>query len=408
MNQFFWFNQILLFVFPILFIILNYRREGYIISLPVFFNAYSMLYFFFGFYYYYVEIFYYNAPLVFYEVQALSVAAMFAFNFSYLFFSRSGAHKAIIYSGYIPSREIVILCCVIGVVSHLVLIALSGGDFFSIGRVERFALLKDNRLVLLLSNFLILAMAMSFARYYYTRDQRDYIFAKFLVVGVLFYAVMTISRTYMTVCLIISLYYMERLGRVNAVTIVILMFFSAVSLFFFKGILYEIILGDSGYEKFNPGEFINWIRNSMMILNDDIPSVYLPDNSYLLTLESLFNPMPNGQAISEWFIEYYYPGRASAGLTYGFSGVAEGYIYLGYAGTILHFMFIGFAFSVVSKRNGFIYGILTVVAMILMFRLFRSEIYNFVKTFSWYYLYPMILLIFVDRVFLIKKSRSVT
>lgn len=382
---------------------LFYRREGYLISLPILFNAYSLLYFSFGFYYYYVDIFQGDYNSYFIKVLQLSLVALISFNLSYLVFSRPV--KSFSSVGYVPTREIVMVAAFVGIVAHLIIFILSGGDLFAMDRVERFGVLKDNRFFLLLTNFLVIAAVMAFYRYAVSRDERDFWLAKFVILVLFIYAILTISRTYMTISLIVLIYFMERMDKISLKTISSIMAFSAVSLFFFKGVLYELILGDTSYEKFNPGEFINWIRNSMIILKEDVPKHFMPENSYILTLKSLFHPSPSGQALSEWFIEYFYPKRASSGLTYGFSGVIEGYMYLGVLGTFLHFFVIGAFFAFLSRNSQYIYTALSVVCMILMFRLFRSEIYNFVKTFSWYYLYPIILLIVVDKFFFLRSYR---
>jgi len=404
MSYEFYSYQLLLALTIILFTLYYIRLKVGLVSLPIVFNAYALLYFVFGQNFYYSSILDGYASWEFLEVVKLSVSSLFFFNLSFVIFYKCITPRERIH-GYIPSRDLIYFSVALGLLAHVLLIALGGADFFSMGRVERFGVFKQYRIILLLSNLLILGMIFSFARYEITRDQKDYKLAMGVLYIVLIYSILTISRTNLTICVIVALFYFERTGIWSRSKIIIVLLATAIGLFFFKGVLYDLILGNDSYEKFNPGEFINWIRNSILILSSSYPEVYMPENSYLLTIKSLFNPSPAGQALSEWFIEYYYPERAMPGLTYGFSGVIEGYLYGGYLGSILHFSFIGALFAFISRSKSLMGGIILVCCLTLLFRLFRSEMYNFVKTITWYYLYQILLLFLIDKLVMHNRQR---
>jgi hypothetical protein len=168
-------------------------------------------------------------------------------------------------------------------------------------------------------------------------------------------------------------------------------------MFFYKGFLYGVIL-DKDYEKFNPGEFINWIRNSEIMLSNGYDYTYLPNNSYLLALKSLFIISPDDDALSEWFISEFYSDRVVSGLTYGFSGLIEGYLYIGVLGVVIHFFGVGVLFGLLERLRGSFRLAISIFVMFIMFRVFRSEIYNFIKTFSWFYFYQAIAIVIIDTI----------
>ncbi len=218
----------------------------------------------------------------------------------------------------------------------------------------------------------------------------------FVIMHNLFFAIMLISRSALVYNFICIFFFLELHGYIKRRTLVLSGVGMALLMFFYKGLLYGLIL-DQEYESFNPGEFINWIRNSEIIMNHAFDSSFLPNNSYWLAVKSIFVISPEEQALSEWFIAEFYSDRVVSGLTYGFSGLIEGYLYLGTVGVFLHFFFFGFVFAVFERAGGALRLMLTVTSIYVMYRLFRSELYNFVKTYVWFYLYQFLIIYFFDQ-----------
>lgn len=388
-------NLSLLLFILLFFSFLNFRKNENIISLGVAFNGYALLYFFLGIILYenLINHWHYNLDLIL--ISKLTVVSVLAFNLCYMMIP-----KVIKDSSYIPTKEIVVFACLVGILSQILMIVLIGPiEFFTMDRVRRFSYFDKYKILLLLSGFMYIGFVMSAMRYYLTGNNQDKQLLKLMFGIILIYAIATVSRTHLTIIAITVGVFIERKNIVSKKNILISFFIIAFVMLFFKGFLYNIFFSELSYETFNPGEFINWIRNTIMVINSPF---YTTDgsgfDSYLLTIKSLFVISPDGEPLSQWFINEFYSDNATAGLTYGFSGIAEGYLAIGYLGVAAHFATIGMLFGHLDKRKSFISLVLMIFLIFLTFRIFRSESYNIVRTFSWYYLYPLLVLVVMDKV----------
>ncbi|MEJ2912976.1 hypothetical protein [Pseudoalteromonas sp. C12FD-1] len=391
----------LLLVLPLCFTWVYIKFHGSLFNLGVFFNAYSILYFFVGLNLYKYNILggYVTSDLV--KVAWLSLVGIVSFNVFYSAFSLVFKSKTENHDSYknIPSFNSILLLFSLGVLAQLFIIAKVGPfNFFFIDRLDRFPIMKQYQHIVFIAKVSNIALIFALARYFYVQEWRDKALARVILAYNLFFAIMLISRSELAFTFIALFYFLEKTGKVRTKTIIIIGICMALLMFSYKGILYIYILGDQDYGTFNPGEFINWIRNTLLLFDSKITPESLPNNSYLLALEGVLNPSPSGVPLSEWFIQYFYPNKVVSGLTYGFSGVVEGYLYLKEFGVMIHFLIIAFIFSIIERKQSILSTALTICALFIMFRLFRSEIYNFTRTFIWYYFYQIIVFYFADKV----------
>lgn len=385
------------------------KRTGAVFSLPVFFNAYSLMYFVVGVYIYAQLYHKGNVEGVLNDVLLMCFMAVFGFNAAYI----AGTNKKL-YSferkvkGYTPAYQTLVIMVAIALLAKAaVIVAVGPYEFFFITRTDRFPIKKAFQPLLFISNLTNVVLPLFIARYFLCRKKKDLFMVKVLLSYHLFMAVILISRSALAFNFICLFYFLELHKYISKKSIIVLGVFMAVAMFFYKGFLYGVILG-AEYESFNPGEFINWIRNTRIMLDAGFTAEMLPNNSYILALQSMFVPSPEDAALSEWFIREFYPERVVAGLTYGFSGVLEGYLYLGLWGVFLHFAVFGFSFSLMERLRGSVRVAITICALFIMFRVFRSEMYNFAKTFTWYYLYQILGVVVVDYIFKrVASKRSV-
>ena len=376
------------------FTLLIYQKQKTIFSLGVIFNSYAFLYFIIGPLLYEIETSKGGANIDLGNISELVIYAMLSFNLTYFFLTKErNVNEKLINYKKPPTMQSIIFILLVGVIAKTYLIVDVGvGHFFFSDRIERFETLKNNRPLFLLSKVTDIALIFFFIRYFAFRKKVDKFLLLFLISYNLAFAIITISRSELAFNFLIITFFLHSENIVSKAKIIILACLMAILMFSYKGILYFYILGDANYGTYNPGEFINWIRNSILLIKGDFNSEDLPNNSYLLAFKSMFFIDPGGDALSEWFIKKFYPERYSPGLTYGFSGLIEGYLYLGIPGIIFHFSFIAIIFAYLeNSRNPFRVA-LTICAMFIMFRLFRSEIYNFTRTYTWYYLYPIFLI----------------
>jgi hypothetical protein len=374
------------------------RRQKRFFNLAVFFNAYSFLYFFVGIQIYDTEILKGGGSTELDLLTNLSTLAVICFNLFYLLTSKSYRKNQTEPFGYIPKYQTLVLVTAFGLAVEIVVIGLVGPyNFFFITRLDRFPILKQYQHLLFITNIINIALPFALARYFTTKSQKDKRLALFILLHNLSLAVLLISRSALAYNFICLFFFLEAHKIITRKTIAITGIALAFAMFFYKGILYGLILG-AEYELYSPGEFINWIRNSITIISNNITAQNLPNNSYILATKSLFIPSPSEEALSEWFIKEYYSARAVAGLTYGFSGLIEGYIYLKHIGVAIHFAIIGVAFGIIERRKTITRQVITITILFIMFRIFRSEIYNFAKTFTWYYLYQILAILIFDKI----------
>jgi hypothetical protein len=383
-----------------LFVVYHINRGGRLFSVPVLFNGYAALYFVLGIYYY--------SDLVYgggssYELDLILSLCFFAiifFNVGYVLVSNGYAKipTAKGYVGWVPRTDTLILVVIVALMAEFFVILIVGPyNYFFIDRLSRFPIMKHYQSILYIANLMNIALPFIFARYFLTKSSLDKKLLFFVLAHNLFFAVLLISRSSLAYNFICIFFFLELHGHVKRSTLIISGLLMSILMFFYKGFLYGVIL-DKDYEKFNPGEFINWIRNSEIMLSNGYDYTYLPNNSYLLALKSLFIISPDDDALSEWFISEFYSDRVVSGLTYGFSGLIEGYLYIGVLGVVIHFFGVGVLFGLLERLRGSFRLAISIFVMFIMFRVFRSEIYNFIKTFSWFYFYQAIAIVIIDTI----------
>ncbi|WP_378080044.1 hypothetical protein [Cobetia amphilecti] len=250
--------------------------------------------------------------------------------------------------------------------------------------------------ILFIAKVVDVALIFSIFRFFKFKTSRDRYLTSAILFYNLFFAIILISRSSLAFNFICVFFFLELFKVISTKKILLLGLSMAACMFFYKGVLYAWILDDADYGSYNPGEFVNWIRNSMTMLKEGYTSDMLPNNSYWIALKSIFMVDPGGEGLSVWFIKEFYSDSYVSGLTYGFSGIIEGYLYLGTIGVFLHFLLIGIFFSYLEKKPSAIKIVLVICAMFIMFRLFRSEIYNFARTYSWYYVYQVLIIVVFD------------
>jgi hypothetical protein len=382
----------------------QFRIQPSFVNVGVFFNAYAILYFVWGIAYFSLT---YQQGVIEAELLAIThmaMAAVVGFNMASYIRSPFSVAQGF-WNKYSPSLSAIFLFMLFGLAVEIVSLLLIGpAEYFFSDRVDRFGIKKQYNYLLYFKTYLYICLPLLMYKYFIEENRQ----ARNLIFMLLFHnmliAIITISRSDLVFNCLCLLYFLDSKYKFNKYLLILGCCFFAVSLFYFKGILYGVVLNKE-YAEFNPGEFINWIRNSIIVLVDKVSWRELPNISYALTVKALFIASPNDIALSEWFIRAYFPERASSGLTYGFSGPLEGYLYLGFVGTFIHFLLLGILFRWLTSGNGILPTVCMLIMIFLMYRIFRSEAYNFIKTFTWYYFYPLLLIVFFDST-IIRKIRS--
>ena len=401
---------ILIFSISVGCIVWQYVRYREIMQLGIFFNFCAIAYFALG-----LSISMEETAKAFpdhlQEIGWMAVVAVIGFNLAYMF-ARSLPSRITKSNGdYLPSRTTLLIFVGIGLLFELsAILVINFSDYFLTDRNHRFMAIQHRTELLYIANLMDVCLPMAMARYFKFRNRKDRNLFYFLFFYCVLIGITTISRFDLTVAMICLLYFLDQERILRTFTITSIIFFAFFLTIIFKPALYPLLIGESylgGKNLFDANEYTNWIHTTLLMMTH--PEVELPHNGYLLALKSLFVISPEQDALSEWYLkEFYYeqtllfPGTAR-----GFTGVWEGYSTYSLAGVGMHFAFFGAVFGILQRTPTAMRHIFIIFAMILTHRLFRSEVYNFVKTYAWYYAYPIFAIVLIDK-FLLWSSRGRT
>ncbi|MGG0531171.1 hypothetical protein ABE056_07685 [Priestia aryabhattai] len=382
-----------LFIINIFFLFFSIKKEKYLFNLNTFFNAYALMYFSYGIFLMkpQLEVLPYGETLIY-----MAIISIVSFNLIY-YLSRKRIITPLFstHENHISNNTGIIIL-IIGILAELLLIVNVGPfEFFTLDRYERFPILKKYDYLMYFVNLINISLAIFLNNYLKNKDKQSKRLLLFCTFHSILYFIVMISRNDLLLTFIIFAYFLERYGKVRKVQLIVSGSILAFIMFFYKSFMYSVLLGQSEVY-FNYGELVNWIRNTIVIMNSGITADQLPNNSYILTLKSFFVISPKEDALSEWFVKTFYPESAVDGFTMGFSGLIEGYLYSGLAGVMIHYSMIGLIFGNLEKRQTVLFNLIRLFLLFTLYKLFRSEIYNFVKGSYWYYVLPIIGIYYFD------------
>ena len=376
----------------------QYSRFRNIMQLGFFFNSCAMLYFCLGLSLSIEEISK-TYPDQLEKIGWMAVVSVIGFNLAYMIVRLPPSRTIGRHIDYLPSHTTLLFFVGIGLLFHFsAILVISFGDYFLIDRNERFANILPIKVLSYGSNLLNVCFPIAIARYLKFRNRSDRNLLYFILCCCIFISISTISRfdfSFVVICLL-YFFHKERIIKAGMTFCFILLSFALT--LFYKPILYFLFL-DTVYSTsiYDYNEYTNWIRHTIIMMTS--PEVPLPHNGYLLALKSLFVISPEQDSLSEWYLKEFHPERAILfpGTSYGFTGIWEGYSAYGLPGVGMHFAFFGVLFGLLERFPTVIRHILIVFAMVLIYRLFRSEVYNFMKGYAWYYAYQLFAIVLVDK-----------
>ena len=375
----------------------HYARQRYVLTLSFYFNVCALAYMVFG------MAIARGTMSVTYEAHLdligwMCVAAVAGFNVAYLIANWRAIPVYRSRSRYLPSHSSMLIVASIGFAFAAAMILLVGPlEFLFSDRMVHFAARRNITELLYMANITNVCLPIVFMRYLEYRQRRDYRLLLLLLAHGLILGLTTISRYDVMIVLLIGGYFLERHYRLRPIPLLCMMAVALGSTLIFKPLLYNILLGTEYASRIDTGEYINWIRHTILLL--ERPETELPHGGYALALKSLFVIRPVEDSLSEWFFQEFFTERwlLFPGAGYGFTGVWEGYSANGLTGVAMHFAFFGAFFGWLERSQAPMRHVLIVFAMILTYRLFRSEAYNFVKVYAWYFAYPTIGIVLADK-----------
>ena len=375
----------------------HYARQRYVLTLSLYFNICALAYMVFG-----MAIARTTIGAQFEgELELIgwmSVAAVAGFNVAYLIASLRGGPVRSRHPGYLPTHTSLLVVVGIGFAFEAAAILLIGPlEFLFADRIQRFAVIRTRTALFYLANLMNVCLPIVLARYLEYRQRRDSTLLLVLLAHGIVLGLMTISRYDLMIVMLVGGYFLERYYRIRRVPLLCVLAVAFASTLVYKPVLYELLLGREYATNVDLGEYTNWIRHTLLLLGR--PDTEMPHGGYGLALRSLFVMRPQVDSLSEWFFLEFFPDRVILfpGVGYGFTGVWEGYSANGLIGVAMHFAFFGAFFGWLERSQTPMRHVFIVFAMVLTYRLFRSEAYNFVKTYAWYFAYPTIGIVLVDR-----------
>lgn len=376
---------------------LHLRRRRQVLQLCVWFNLCAVAYMVFGMLVArWMEQAHHAEDLA--DVSRMSIAAVLGFNAAYLAANLGAAPASARLTGDLPSHTALVAVGAVGLAFEAVAILLVGPlEFIFSDRVLRFEKFRAHQALFYLANLMNLCLPFALARYLSHRQRRDLALVGILFVHGILISVLTISRYDLAFVLLVGGFFLERNRRIPPAALIALLGLALASTLVYKPLLYRVILGEEYPRAVDFGEYTNWIRHTLLLLGK--PDAGMPHGGYGLALKSLFVISPEEDSLAEWFFKEFYPERfiLFPDLGYGFSGVWEGYSANGLPGVAVHFAAFGALFGWLERSPGAVRQVLALFALVLTYRLFRSEVYNFVKTYAWYFVYPTLAIVAADR-----------
>ncbi len=372
-------------------------RQRHVLQLGIFFNVCAAAYMVFG-----MSIArrqmgsYFGGELDL--IAWMCVAAVLGFNLAYMLTKRPLATGSGSVSGHLPSHAVLLAVVGVGFVAAAVAVLLIGPlNFVFMDRIERFGSLQAKTELLYIANLLNVGLPFVLLRHFKLGQRRDLILLIVLLAHCVLFSLLTISRYDLMIVVLAGAYCLERFGKIGPLATACFLVAAIASTLIFKPLLYLLLLARDYAVAVDYGEYVNWIRHTLLLMSS--PESELPHDGYRLALRSLFVVRPEEDSLSEWLMQEFFPDRMilSPGTAFGFTGVWEGYSAGGFIGVAAHFAFFGAVFGWLERSPSAIRHVLVIFAMILAYRLFRSEAYNFVKTYAWYFAYPVIAIALADR-----------
>ena len=371
-----------LLIIIIIFTIFKWNKSKNIFDLSIIFNFISLLYFYLGLNIYALLFGLSNL------VTQLSYDAFFciiSFNICYNLVKEKNI--LIKQKYWLPDIKLIFFFFIFSALLELLSIIGRGG---LIGRVEAFSYLYENKYLFLNKSIqFILYYIISYKFYVFKGNNKIF----YITTCILFlFGIIHISRADLFNLIFINLYFINLTKTITPKKIISYSLILLIIFIGLKPILYSILLDQNyGNDSVNYSELINWVRNSVTAINSN---VNYPYNSYLVTLEGVINPIiSNKKPLTNWYMDEFFQYEYLSGARYGFSGIAEGYMNGSRIYNIIAFGVFGLLFKKANNLPQNIFGIFLRISIILiMYKLFRSESYNFFRTITYMHIIPFLVI----------------
>lgn len=374
--------SLLIIISSIIFSLKIYNASNSILNLGIIFNVLIVIYGIVGINVYW---FVFNSNLeILEEILKVVFISSIAFNF---FFRRTRSLYSLKNVIKMPNYFTIKLLFTVIVIFYLSIMFVN--NIFFLDRTEAFSILYENKYIFLLSSIQIILYIIIAFNYYFRGRASFFKMATFYLV---FMSILTISRYDLFAIFIINIFFLLKTNRIS--TSKLILYSTSLLLFFlfFKQILYDQLLGiEYTTEGADYSEIINWVRNTVITLNSNIKYEY---NPYLVTLEGLFNPfISSDKPLTNWYMKNLFYENYMDGNKYGFSFIAECYLAGSAYLLIIVFSFYGYLFKKVSfKKLTEVNSVIQIIIILTMYKLFRSESYNFFRSITWSYFIPLFLI----------------
>lgn len=358
------------------------KKSKHVFNIGIFFNALLVIYGVIGLltYSYVFD----NEEKILEEIALIILLSSIAFNLTYLKTKPlKKINKVIGDTHHYISNAIFILF------SSTSLFLLIYNNGLLVDRTDSFGVLYENKYIFLINSTISISYIQICFNYYFKNQKTFYYFSTLYL---LIFSIISISRFDLFLVFVTNAYFLNKLNKISNKKIIIYGILLLILFLFYKQILYQYVL-NSNYNNYvaDYGELINWLRNTLNVVNSYESYNYQP---YYVTIEGIINPFINSdKALTNWYMNTFHYNKLLAGNKYGFSFIGESYLAGGFHLLIFVFAFYGYLF----KKISFIEStktttVIQVIIIISLYKLFRSESYNFFRSIVWSYLIPLCLI----------------
>lgn len=393
-------------IFTSLFLVVEWRKKGIILTLGNIFTGYWFLY---------TTSFWINYKLgmhqladmhYFYVHAILSLVGFLSFQIVYYPGKYNGDRRYGLDLKYYNITLLVIaLVFIFSIACGLAIwffMRVGLSNFIFMSRQSRMLLLQDAGVTSFLPLFsLVMIVSLVLIEQYPSKVLSFLLVTSFAFR--VFYSLVVVGRGNLLSTLIPVVYILLLSGRIKTRSVIIWGCVMFVFLTYFKTIMTNVIFGRNvSLGRFQlSGEFEAWYHVSRTVLSglDKGSLSHMYGKSYLEALYNLVVPFTSVEPLSVWYVRTYLYETYLRGGGAAFSSIAEAVMNFGYLGVPLYFAFLGYICRRLEqlRMKDLRYFVIYVYALTVVYQFFRSEFYSLTKSSWWFFVLPVFFLLSVTR-----------
>lgn len=282
-------------------------------------------------------------------------------------------------------------------------------SYFLISRSDRTLVIGENIFSTLFSELLFIVFLTSLVFLSIEKSRKLKVVLLISLINLIAYQLLIIDRSGFLKIILPLMFFLLINKKITNKAMIILGAILFLFLSYFKSIMNSLIFNTSNPVedfKFN-SEFEVWYGIGSDIMNglSSNSISYLYGESYINALYNLVIPFNSTEALSIWYVKNFYPEIYLKGGGMAFSSITEAILNLGVVFVPIYFMILGYVCRLIDNKkfDSAFYLMLYSFTFTIIYKFFRSEVYSLVKTSWWFFVLPIILILFIVNRKKVKK-----